>query len=258
MNFGFTEEQELLRKTARDFLGEHAPSVRVRQVMEGSETHDEKLWSRMAELGWTGLVLPEAQGGAGLSMIELCIVLEELGRCLAPVPFLPTVIAGVAIQELGDEGQRDRWLPDVAAGRSVASLALTEERGSEEPAALAVAATRDGDGWRLDGSKLFVPDAGAADLFIVVARTGGEGEKGLGAFVVPADAAGLRVDPQQAMDLLRPLGRVDLEGVRVPAANLLGDGPDAWPAIRRVLDRACVMVCAEMVGGAEKCLEDSV
>jgi alkylation response protein AidB-like acyl-CoA dehydrogenase len=258
MNFGFTEEQELLRKTARDFLAEHASSKRVREVMEGPETHDAALWKRLAELGWTGLALPEEHGGAGLSMVELCIVLEELGRSLAPVPFLPTVIAGAAILELGSDAQRASWLPGIAAGDRVATLALTEERGSDEPDALSLAARRDGDGWRLEGSKLFVPDAGAADLFLVVARTGDEGEKGLGLFAVPGDAEGLGIVPLRSMDLLRPLARVDLSGVRVPAANLLGDAPDAWPAIQRVLDRARVMICAEMVGGAEKCLEDSV
>ncbi len=258
MNFGFTEEQELLHKTARDFLAEQSPMTRVREFLDATGQGDAGLWQKMAELGWTGLALPEAHGGAGLAMVDLCIVLEELGRSLAPVPFLPTVIVGAAILELGSDEQQGAWLPGIAAGRTRATLALTEERGSDEAEAISLAAVREGDGWRLEGSKLFVPDAGGADLLLVVARTGGEGERGVGAFLVPAGAEGVSVTPMQSMDLLRPLSRVDLAGVRVPAEGLLGGDDDAWPRIERILDRARVMICAEMVGGAEKCLEESV
>ena len=136
MNFGFTEEQELLRKTARDFLGEAAPMTRVREVMEGSEGYAPELWRRMAELGWMGLALPEHFGGADLSMVELAVVLEELGRSLAPVPFLPTMLAARAILEAGDEAQQRAWLPRIASGDAIATLAITEEAGTEEAGAL--------------------------------------------------------------------------------------------------------------------------
>jgi alkylation response protein AidB-like acyl-CoA dehydrogenase len=258
MNFGFTEEQELLRATARDFLAEHAPMTRVREVMEGSETHASELWSQMAELGWTGLTVPEEQGGAGLSIIELCILLEELGRCLAPVPFLPTAIAATAFLEAGHVAQREAWLPRIASGQTRATLAITEERGSEEPRELALVAKRAGEAWELTGRKLFVPDAEAANLLVVVARTGGEGEDRMGLFLVPRDAAGISVEPMRSMDLLRPLARIDFQNVQVPGDALLGSDGDGWPTIERILDRARVMICAEMVGGADKCLEDSV
>lgn len=259
MNFGFSEEQELLRKTARDFLAEHATTQRVREVMEGEDpVFDAKLWREIAELGWTGLALPEAHGGAGLSLIELCLLLEELGRCLAPVPLLPTAIAGQMIALLGDATQQAEWLPRIASGEVRATLALTEAAGSDAPAALALEARRDGGEWVLSGSKHFVPDAAVADLLVVVARTGGQGEQGLGAFLVPSDAAGLTRRPLHSMDLLRPLAVLDFDAVRVPEVALLGDAADCWPAIDRVLDRARVMLCAEMVGGAERCLEASV
>ncbi len=257
MNFGFTEEQELLRKTARDFLTDHAPMKRVREVMEGAESQAPEIWSQMAELGWMGLAIPETYGGADLSMIELAIVLEALGRSLAPVPFLPTMIAACALQEVGSESQRREWLPRIAAGETVATLAITETRGTEEPGDLALAATADG-GWTLRGSKLFVPDADIADLLVVVARVGGEGEKGLGLFLVPRETDGVSVTPQRSMDQLRNLQQVEFDGVRLPEDSLLGGDADAWSKIQRVLDRARVMICAEMVGGAEKCLEDSV
>ena len=257
MNFGFTEEQELLRKTARDFLADHAPMKRVREIMEGAESRAPEIWSEMAELGWMGLTIPETYGGADLSMIELAIVLEALGRSLAPVPFLPTMIAACALHEVGSESQRREWLPRIAAGETVATLAITETRGTEEPGDLALAATADG-GWTLRGSKLFVPDADIADLLVVAARVGGEGERGLGLFLVPRETDGVSVTPQRSMDQLRNLHQVELDGVRLPEDSLLGGDSDAWSKIQRVLDRARVMICAEMVGGAEKCLEDSV
>jgi alkylation response protein AidB-like acyl-CoA dehydrogenase len=254
MNFGFTEEQELLRKTARDFLGEHAPIQQTRAIMEGSQRFSQPLWKRMAELGWLGLAFPERYGGAGLSMVELGIVLEELGRSLAPVPFLPTVLAGFSLLEVGDAQQMQEWLPRLCSGGARATLAITEERGSEEPEGIACAATRAGAGWELRGCKLFVPDADVADLLVVAARVG----SGLGLFCVPRETAGVSISPLRSMDALRPLHRVELEAVRLPAASLLGANPEVWLKLQRVLDRGRVMICAEMVGGAEKCLEDSV
>jgi alkylation response protein AidB-like acyl-CoA dehydrogenase len=258
MNFGFTEEQEFLRETARDFLQEHAPVKLAREVMEGEESHSTEVWSRMTELGWTGLAIPEPYGGAGLGMVELAIVLEEMGRVLAPVPFLPTAIGTWAILELGDEEQKSEWLARIGAGQAIATPAITEERGTEEPGDMRLSAARSGPGWELSGHKLFVPDADIADLLVVVARTGGEGERGLGLFLVPRDAQGVRIAPMRSMDPLRGLHRVDFEGVGLPAAALLGGDLDAWPRWSRILDRARVMICAEMLGGAAKCLEDSV
>lgn len=256
MNFGFTEEQELLRKTARDFLEEHASVQSVREVMEDPQrSWDAGLWERMAQLGWMGLALPEEHGGAGLSLVELCLVLEELGRCLAPVPFLPTAIAATAIGELGDAGQRALWLPGIAAGEVKATLAVTEERGSDAVADLELVARRDGEAWVLDGRKVFVPDFDAADLVVVAARmdTGG-----VGLFVVPASAEGISGTAMQSMDLLRPLAALTLDGVTVETSGLLGAGGLPEADFERVLDRARVMISAEMIGGAEKCLEASV
>ncbi len=258
MNFGFSEEQELLRKTARDFLAEHAPMKRVREVMEGESGYASEVWGQMAELGWTGLALPESLGGAGLGLIELVLVVEELGRSLTPVPFLPTVIASDAILSVGDDDQKTEWLTRIAAGRAIASLAITEARGTEEPGDLETAASELDGGWKLQGEKLFVPDAAVADVLVVVARTGGAGESGLGAFLVPRDTPGVHIEPMRSMDLLRNLYRVRFDGAALPGTALLGRERDVWSRLRPVLDRARVIICAEMVGGAEKCLEDSV
>jgi alkylation response protein AidB-like acyl-CoA dehydrogenase len=258
MNFGFNEEQELLRKTARDFLGEHAPMKRVREAMEGSPQALSGLWKQLAELGWTGLALPERYGGAGLTPVELTIVIEELGRSLAPVPFLPTCLAARAVLELGDESQRGLWLPKICSGAISATLALAEERGSDDPADVALRAVRSSRGFELEGRKLFVPDAAGAGLLVVVARTGGEGEKGLAVFAVPRETPGVSLTPMHSMDLLRPLFQVDFDAAALPESARLGAEREVAPALRRVLDDGMVMVCAEMLGGAQKCLEDSV
>jgi alkylation response protein AidB-like acyl-CoA dehydrogenase len=258
MNFGFSEEQELLRKSARDFLEDCAPIARVREVMESAREFSPEMWRQLADLGWVGLAFPSGTGGAGLGMVELCILAEELGRSLAPVPFLPTAIAGIAILEAGDDAQRRAWGTRICAGDATATLAITEERGSDEPADLRLHARRVGEGWRLDGCKLFVPDAAGVDLLVVVAKTGDAPDAGLGLFLVPRETDGVEIRKQSSLDLLRPLYEVTLHDVALPADALLGGNASAEAAVARVLDRARVMVAAEMVGGAEVCLERSV
>jgi alkylation response protein AidB-like acyl-CoA dehydrogenase len=250
MNFGFTEEQELLRKTARDFLAEHAPMSRVREIVDGDAPYSRPLWSALAELGWTGLMLPETYGGAGLSIVELCVVLEELGRGLTPVPFLTTAIAGSAILELGDEALRAHWLPRIASGSCVATLAVPAESGSGGDEGVVAVETHDGA--RLDGHVAVVPDAVSSDVLIVLARFPDGGEA---LFVVPSFTPGLAVTPLPGMDRLRPVARVELRGVAVPWSEIL---PDREGGVRCAIDRALVIIAAEMVGGAEACLESSV
>jgi len=258
MDFGFSEEQELLRKTARDFLADGAPMTRVREVMDGDAQASRELWRRMAELGWPGLAFPEEVGGAGMSMVELCVVLEELGRSLAPVPFLPTVLAGVAILEAGDETQQQTWLPRVCDGRATATLAITEELGSDDSADMDLRARMEDGCWRLDGRKLFVPHAASADLLVVVAKTDAANGAGLGLFVAPRTSDGVEIEEMSSMDLLRPLHAVSFDAVALPADALLGADAEAASILARVLDRGRVMIAAEMIGGAEKCLESAV
>jgi alkylation response protein AidB-like acyl-CoA dehydrogenase len=258
MNFGFSEEQDLLRTTARDFLADCAPMTRVREVMAGDGQAAHEIWRRMADLGWPGLAFPEGVGGAGMSMIELCVVLEELGRSLAPVPFLPTVLAGMAILEAGDEAQQQQWLSQLCEGRLTGTLAITEERGSDESNDLNLHAHEDGDGWRLTGRKLFVPDAANAELLVVVAKTDAADGAGLALFALPRSSNGVEVEEMTSMDLLRPLYAVTFDEVVLPGDALLGGNQNAGSTIARVLDRGRVMISAEMIGGAERCLESAV
>jgi alkylation response protein AidB-like acyl-CoA dehydrogenase len=258
MNFGFSEEQDLLRTTARDFLADCAPMTRVREVMAGDGQAAHEIWRRMADLGWPGLAFPEGVGGAGMSMIELCVVLEELGRSLAPVPFLPTVLAGMAVLEAGDEAQQQQWLSQLCEGRLTGTLAITEERGSDESNDLNLHAHEDGDGWRLTGRKLFVPDAANAELLVVVAKTDAADGAGLALFAVPRSSNDVAVEEMTSMDLLRPLYAVTFDEVVLPGDALLGGNQNAGSTIARVLDRGRVMISAEMIGGAERCLESAV
>ncbi len=261
LDFGLDEAQELLQKTARDFLQQRVTRERVRAVLDGDAPECSELWGEIARLGWPGLAIPEAFGGAGLGSFEVVVVLEELGRVLAPVPFLPTALAADALVCLGTEEQRRAWLPQLAAGDARATFAIAEDAAGSEPTDLHALALSAGSGVRLRGRKLFVPDAGRADLLIVVARTEPateEAERGLALFLVPRGTRGVRITEQPAMDRLRRLYAVELDDVELPAQALVGGRAQAWQQIRSFLDRALVWIAAEMVGGAQSCLDASV
>jgi alkylation response protein AidB-like acyl-CoA dehydrogenase len=162
------------------------------------------------------------------------------------------------LREVGDDAQRERWLAPICSGDALATLAITEDRGTDDPAGLALRASLEGDRWVLSGRKLFVPDAAVADFLVVVARTGAADSDDVGLFVVPRETPGVAVAPMSSMDLLRPLYEVSFESVSLPAESLLGADRSAGPRLDEVLDRARVMIAAEMVGGAETCLEASV
>ena len=171
MNFGFSEEQEFLRTTAREFLAKESPMTAVRELMDDPRGYKPEIWAKMAELGWTGLLLPEEYGGAGLTLIDLIVVAEELGRALTPSPFFATLQGSLAVLHGGTDTQKKEILPEVASGRRVLSFAITEEAGNENPDEIATRATRDGGAWKLSGTKLFVPDAQNADAIVVAARS---------------------------------------------------------------------------------------
>lgn len=253
MNFGFTEEQELLRKTVRTFLDEHASLALAREVLEQRAIDTTALWSRMAELGWTGLCVPESHGGVGLSPIELCIVIEELGRNLAPVPFLPHAIATITVLELGNAAQQASLLRGLVAGETIGTVCLADTESSEGASECVLAEVSSG-GFALRGSVRFVPDAARADLLVVSAVVGDHAHL----FAVPRSSAGIVVAPMHALDSLRPLYEVVFENVDLPVDALLGGYSAASGGLDQVVARALVMISAEMLGGAERCLEMSV
>ena len=165
MNFGFTEEQELLRAEVRKFLDQNCALEEVRKIAATPEGVAKPLFDRMAELGWVGLTLPDRHGGIGLGWVDLVVVLEETGRSLFPSPLIATVLGATAIELAGSEAQQKRWLPPIGSGRSVATLALLEANDRLDPAGIELQGKRDGAAFFLRGEKLFVMDAGSADLF---------------------------------------------------------------------------------------------
>ena len=253
MNFGFSEEQELLRGTAREFLASECPMSEVRALLDDPRGYRPALWKQMAELGWVGLLIPESYGGAGLGGVEMLVLTEELGRALTPGPFFANLQGTLALLRAGNDTQKKDWLPAVAAGERVLSFAITEQAGSEEPGALETRAERDGRDYRLSGSKLFVPDGQNADAVVVLARTGGEREFSL--LLVEPESGGVTATPLRSIDQTRRLAELRFDGAR---GQLLGPEHGGWPVWEWLRDRALVALAAEAVGGTEKVLEDSV
>jgi alkylation response protein AidB-like acyl-CoA dehydrogenase len=249
MEFRLSDDQRVLKEEARRFLHEQCPMSLVRPAMETETAHDRGLWKRMADLGWMGIDVPEALGGAGLSFVELALVLEEMGRVVLPGPYFSTaVLATGAVLYGGDDDQQRALLPRLASGDVVATLACWEDASGWDPSKIAATAVRDEDGWRVDGAKRFVTDAASAEVFVVAARSDDEPHL----FWLEADDPGVTRTPLDAMDETRKLGDLALDGARAVRLN------GSPLALARVCDRAAAALAAEMTGGAERVLELSV
>ena len=258
MDFAFSEEQDMLRASAREFLAKECSSSYVRRVMDADGAWDEGLWKKLAEMGWTGLGIPEAHGGVG-TFLDLVVILEEAGRALLPGPFFSTMgLAVPALLEAGSEAQKQEVLTRIAAGDARATVALTEPSGRWDAEGVALPAQRSGDGWRLDGVKLFVPDAAVADYTIVAARTRSGGEDGITLFLLSGRPEGVTVSPLKTMDMTRRWYEVRLDGVQVPDSAVMGAVDRGWAPLKRALDWGEAALCAEMVGGAQHVLDTSV
>jgi alkylation response protein AidB-like acyl-CoA dehydrogenase len=258
MDFGFNQEQELLRATARKFLENECTSEFVRARMAEPAGVTDEFWAKLAEQGWLGLIYPEEFGGTGLGFIDLTVLMEEMGRAVMPGPFFSTVLqGGLTILEAGSATQKKEWLGKISAGEAKATLALTEPNARWDAAAVTVTAREAGGKFTLSGTKLFVLDAHLADVLVVVARTreGKRPEEGLSLFLVPKTAKGLDVKLLPTMDQTRKLCEVTFADVVVGADALLGAKDGAWAPLARVLDRATVALCAEMCGGAQRVLD---
>lgn len=253
MNFAFSEEQEEFRRQTRKWLAENSTSTQVRALMETEAGFDRGQWREMAGLGWQGMAIPEKYGGAGFGYLELSILFEEMGRTLLPAPFLSTVgLAAPLVLALGTEEQRRSLLPAIAEGEEVVTVALTEPHGDWGLEPVTTTATKDGDGWRLEGTKSYVLDGASADRLLVTARV----EEAVGIFVVAGDEADRR--SLETLDQTRKLAAVTFDGVKVPAEGLLGDPSQSLEALSGVFERALVLLAAEQVGGASRCLEMAV
>ena len=253
MNFAFTEEQEQLRATVRAFLAEKSPETAVRAQMETVRGYDPAVWEQMgSQLGLMGLQIPERHGGTGFTFVELGIVLEEMGRALVCAPYFSSVVlAANTLLASGDEAAMARWLPGIASGATIATLASTEPSGKWDEAGIQMTATAEGGAWSLSGTKTFVLDGHVASLVLVAARTA----KGVSIFAVDGAAPGLTRTPLATMDQTRKQARLDF--ARVPA-TLVGTEGAGWDVMSRVLDLVAVGLAAEQVGGAQRVLEMAV
>jgi alkylation response protein AidB-like acyl-CoA dehydrogenase len=261
MNFGFNEEQELLRSTARKFFDNECASETVRKLMDGPEGMTSDLWKKIAEQGWTGLIFPDEHGGMGLGFVDLVVLMEEMGRSVVPGPFFSTVLlGGLAIREAGTDAQKKAWLPKISSGEARATLAWMEPSAELGARGITLQAAAKGAGFTLDGTKLFVHDAHTADVIVVAARTssGQNPEDGVSLFLVPKGTPGLNVTLLPTMDQTRKLCEVELRDVALGAEALMGQAGSGWAPLARVIDRATVALCAEMCGGAQKVLEMTV
>jgi alkylation response protein AidB-like acyl-CoA dehydrogenase len=261
MDIGFTEEQELLRDTARRFLESECDTQFVRRRMAEPAAVTDEFWQKLADQGWLGIVYPEEEGGSGLGLVDLVVLMEEMGRAVMPGPFLSTVLlGGAAIGEAGTPAQRRLWLPQIAAGTVKAALAWTEPNLRWDAAGITLRAREAGGGFTLSGTKLFVGDAHLADILVVAARTrdGSTMEDGVSLFLVPRDTPGLALTILPTIDETRKLCEVTLDNVALPAGALLGAGHEGWRPLSRVVARATVALAAEMCGGAQQVLDMTV
>lgn len=258
MDFDFTQEQVMLRDLTREFMTRECTPRAVRSVMEDPRGFSDTVWQQMAEMGLQGLAIDAGYGGQGLGMIELALVLDEMGRAAYPGPFFATVVlAAGAIAASGQQSQMARYLPDIAQGRTRATLALVDGALSWSPSGVSLRAEKRGDGFVLSGEKRFVPFAHAADVILVVARTG-PGDDGTTVFAVPSDAAGLSQTPNVEMDHTNRTSTVRFDSVSVGPDAVIGEVDRGWSVIGPTLERAAVAAAAEMLGAARRCMDMSV
>jgi len=253
MDFSLTEEQQLLKNSARDFLTTECPKAVVKEI-EASETgHSTELWGKMAELGWMGLAIPEEYDGVGMTLLDLAILFEEFGRAAMPGPMACTMMLGsFPIIENGTEEQKKSILPKVAMGEIILTMAISEPEVDSAPEFIAAKATAEGDKFTLNGTKLFVPYASVADYILIAARTEGApgDEKGITVFIVDAKAPGISLTPLKTIAADKQF-EVSLDGVSVSSGDVLGTVNEGLAIVKSALLKATAMQCAEMIGGAQ-------
>jgi alkylation response protein AidB-like acyl-CoA dehydrogenase len=259
MEFGLSEEQEMLQRSAREFLTRECPPTFVRELFRDKDGFSRELHRKMAEQGWTGLLIPEAYGGLGLGMLEMALLLEEMGRAVVPGPFMfSSVLVALALMRGGTAAQKKAWLPRLAAGEAVGTLALLEAEDRLDPAGITLKAKKNREGYTLLGVKMFVPFAAVADVLLVAARTGGRGEEGISLFLVERDAPGLGLTPLDIFDLTRRVYEIECKNVAVLHTAVVGGEGQGWKILSRLIDAACVALAADSLGGAQKALEMAV
>ena len=255
MNFDFSDDQKMLKEQVRKFLADKCPMSVTRRVLEKEEPYAAEVWKGLVEMGLTGTAIPEEFGGLGLGALELCVIAEELGRAAAPVPFSSSIyLAAEAIKLFGTKKQKETWLPKLASGEIIGTLAVSEGTHAAHPRNIAVKLA----GGKLSGVKQPVVDGAAASVAIVAVNTGGpnkskEGEQAVSLAIVDLKAGGVSAEPVRTLDPSRQ--HVTLTFKDAPAEILGPKAGEGWPQLSRILDGAAVLFAFEQVGGTEAALE---
>jgi len=260
VDFSLSEEQEMLKKVARDFLTDKCPKKLVREMEKDEKGYPPELWQEIAGLGWMGLIFPEKYGGSDMTFADLAVLLEEMGRACLPGPFFSTVIlGGLSILGAGSDKQKEEYLPKIAGGQAIFTLALTEPSAGYDAASIQVKASADDDAYIINGTKLFVPDAHIADYLLCVARTSdtARAEDGITIFIVDARSPGITCTVLETI-AHNKLCEVVFDQVKVPGENILGKLNEGWSQVQRIIERAALAKCCEMVGGMQAVLEMTV
>ncbi len=260
MDLGLSEEQELLKNFARDFLEKECPEKLVREMEKDEKGYSPELWKGMVDQGWQGLIIPPEYEGSGMGFLDLIILTEEFGRALVPGPFLPTMVGGaIPLLDWGSEEQKKEFLPKIATGEQIWTLAVSEPSARFDAEGVQLEAKAEGDKFVLNGTKLFIRDSHVADYMTVAARTkkGADPEEGITLFLVDAKSKGI------SQTLLKTIAsdkqaEVKFENVEVPKANVLGEVDKGWAALSKILLRATVLECAYLVGLAQMDFEITV
>jgi alkylation response protein AidB-like acyl-CoA dehydrogenase len=259
MDFGLSEEQELLQRSARDFLARECPTALVRELMRSEDGFARSFHEKLAGMGWTGLIIPDAFGGLGLSMLDLAVLSEEMGRVVMPGPFFSSsVLAAVTLINSSATALKKEWLPRVASGEAVGTLAFVEASDRLDAEGIVTRASKTRTGYRLNGTKMFVLDAHIADFLVVAARTRGQGDSGICLFLVPRGTPGVTIQPLHNVDQTRRPCEVVLRNVDVPLSGRVADDAKGGKILSRVIDAACVVLAADSLGGAQRALEMAV
>ena len=258
MEFSFTEEQGLLRESAKAFLAENSNSIKVREAMESSLIYNQEVWKKMSEeMGWLALLIPEEYDGLGLTWVELIILLEQMGYFLLCSPFHSTVCLGVtSLIEAGNEKQKKNFLPKIANGSMQITLACLEPNGDWTSTGITSTYKKSNNDFIITGVKKYVPFGHSADKIIVIAREeGSSGNEGITLFLIDSGAENLDVRKLNTMDQTRPQSLINLDKVRISKDSILGEIGGGWTILEKIRTYGALGVSAEQVGGAQRCLD---
>jgi len=237
LDFGFSEEQEMLRDAAKRFLADNCPTTFVRKMMAHETAHDPEFWKKIVGLGWPSILIPEQYGGQGGTFLDMTVVIEEAGKALLPGPFFTSALIGVPLAlEGASEEQKKQILPQMAKGEFIGTLALAEAAGRFDAGGIELKANKRGSDYVISGEKFFVPDAHVANGMAVAVRTGGSGKKGITILAMNAKSPGITITQLKTVDMTRRLCHVKFDNVKT--SELVGKEGEGWPILRRTLDIA--------------------